>query len=53
MRCVVADFVEEVVFLWRCSVRVGCCVFRFVIDEGCRTGIMRACGWVNEVVAIE
>ena len=39
--------------LGRCSVRVGCFVSLLVVDMVCSTGIVRACGGVDEDVAIE
>ena len=53
MRRVVAVFVEEVAFLGRCSVRVGCCVSLLEKDMKCSTGIVGVYGGVDDVVAIE
>ena len=50
---VVAICVERFVVSGRCSVHVGCCVSLLVVVIECIRGIMRACGEVNEAVAIE
>jgi len=43
----------KVVVLGRCFVRVGYCVLLFVVVMVCSTGIVRVCGGVNYIVAIE
>ena len=53
MRRLVAVFVEEVAFLGRCSVCVGYCVLQVVVDMEYSRGVVRVCGGVNDVVAIE
>ena len=53
---VVTAFVRKVVIgevLRICSVYVGCCVSKFVVDMACSTGIVRVRGGVYEDVAIE
>ena len=53
MRCIVAVALREVAFLGRCFLRVCYCISLLVVDMKCSTGIVRVCGGVNEVVAIE
>ena len=53
MERVVAVFVREVAFRGRCFALVGCCVLQVFVDIECSTGIVRVCGGVNDVVAIE
>ena len=49
----VAVFVEEVVVLGRCSLSVSYCFWLFFADMKSITGVVRACGGVNDAVAIE
>jgi len=44
---------REVRVLGRCSVRVSFCVSLLAVDKECIRGIVRACGGVNDNVAIE
>jgi len=50
---VVWGFARKFSVLGRCSVRVGCCVSQVAVIMACRKLIVRACGGINDDVAID